>query len=113
VSKPPLPRGSQWVGQMDAAAKDRALMKWAGHRARDYQLAALFKVEARLANQRRKLRLMEQNKDRLIPTSGPGRRRAKAHRAQGLCLTPVGGRRCPREAVAGSVHCDSHQPETP
>jgi len=79
-----------------------------GRRRRDRKLAELFKAEARLSNQRRKLRLMQQNADRLIPTSGPGRRRAKAHRNQGLCLQPFGDGRCPRQAAPGSALCNVH-----
>jgi len=70
--------------------------------------AALFKVEARLANHRRTLRLLQQNADRLIPTSGPGRRRAKAHRNAGLCMSPLGLGRCPRPAETGEYFCDAH-----
>lgn len=91
--------------------KDKAFMRHAGHRYRDYRLAELLKAEGRLSNQRRHLRLLQQNVDRLIPTSGPERRRAKAHRQQGLCLGPGPGLsgRCQREAVAGYL-CDAHQP---
>jgi hypothetical protein len=88
--------------------KDR-LLKWSGRRYRDYRLAELLRAEGRLANQRRKLRLMQQNQDRLIPTSGAGRRRAKAHRNAGLCLNPgPDGRRCQRPAIEHDL-CDVHQ----
>ena len=96
---------------MTPTQKDRDLMRWAGHRYRDYKLAAMFKVEARLVNQRRKLRLMEQNEDRLIPTSGAERRRRNAHRNAGMCLLKVGPKICHRTAVDGSLFCDAHQPE--
>lgn len=47
----------------------------------------------------------------LVPRSGPGRRRAKAHRNAGLCLHPGGGRElCRKPAVADGV-CEWHQPE--
>jgi hypothetical protein len=78
------------------------------HRYRDRKLAAMLKVEARLANQRRQLRLMEQNQDRLIPTSGPGRRRAKAHRNRGLCLASAPYGYCQRPAETGAPFCDAH-----
>ena len=96
--------------QVTPSEKDRALMKWSGRRYRDYRLAELLKGEGRLANQRRKLRLMEQNKDRLIPTSGPERRRAKAHRNAGLCLGPGPTGRCQRPAIEHDL-CDAHQPQ--
>ena len=91
--------------------KDKTWMRLSGHRYRDHKLAELLKAEGRVANQRRKLRLLQQNVDRLIPTSGPERRRAKAHRQQGLCLGPGPGLsgRCQREAVEGYL-CDAHQP---
>lgn len=80
------------------------------HRYRDYRLAELLKAEGRLANQRRKLRTLEANKDRLIPTSGPQRRRAKAHRNAGLCLGPGPAGRCQRPAIGHDL-CEQHQPE--
>lgn len=96
---------------MTPSAKDRELMKWAGRRYRDYKLAAMFKVEARLVNQRRKLRLMEQNEGRLIPTSGAERRRRKAHRNAGMCMLKVGAKICHRPTLDGTMFCDAHQPE--
>lgn len=89
--------------------KDKAFMRHAGHRYRDYRLAELLKAEGRLANQRRKLRIMELNKDRLIPVGGSERRRAKAHRNAGLCLGPGPTGRCQRPASEGYL-CDAHQP---
>jgi hypothetical protein len=73
------------------------------------KLAAMQKIEARLTNQRRRLALLKQNEDRLIPTSGPGRRRRKAHRNAGLCMLTVA--RCPRPVEPGTLFCDAHQPE--
>lgn len=50
------------------------------------------------------------NLERLIPTSGPGRRRAKAHRNAGLCLHPGGGvGLCPKKVVGHDL-CEDHQP---
>jgi hypothetical protein len=89
--------------------KDR-LLKWAGRRYRDYRLAGLLKAESRLANLKRRHRVMELNQDRLIPTGGAERRRAKAHRNRGLCLAPYGENRCHRDAQQGSYYCDTHQP---
>lgn len=43
-----------------------------------------------------------------IPTSGPGRRRAKAHRNRGLCLEPVGDQRCTGTALYGDDYCAAH-----
>lgn len=46
------------------------------------------------ANLRRGTDLANTNARRDIPTSGPGRRRAKAHRNRGLCLASENGERC-------------------
>lgn len=43
-----------------------------------------------------------------IPTSGPGRRRAKTHRNRGLCLEPVGDTRCTETALHGEDYCAAH-----
>lgn len=50
------------------------------------------------ANMRRVQDLANANARRDIPTSGPGRRRAKAHRNRGFCLAAENGKRCGESA---------------
>lgn len=66
---------------------------------------------ARLHNQRNARERVNRNGVRAIPTSGPGRRRAKRHRQQGLCIALVGvGLLCPDAAATGE-YCDRHAPK--
>lgn len=44
---------------------------------------------------------------RTVPVSGPGRRRAKAHRNCGLCMQAAAGRLC-RAAAAQYERCEAH-----
>lgn len=54
------------------------------------------------------------SKHKAIPTCGPERRRAKAHRQSGLCLGPAdeGTGRC-REAATDRTWCPAHIPPPP
>lgn len=68
--------------------------------------AGMLRAWARTTNTRR----MQDSKARNardIPTSGPERRRAKAHRARGLCLERTPGGRC-AETADGSGRCGRH-----
>ena len=76
--------------------------------AADGEHAAMLRALARTTNVRRMQESRARNA-RDIPTSGPERRRAKLHRARGLCLEHVAGtKRCTHDAVDGTGRCEQH-----
>jgi hypothetical protein len=76
--------------------------------AADGEHADMLRAQSRDANAKRMQESRARNA-RDIPTSGPGRRRAKQHRNRGLCLERVaGGKRCAHDAVDGTGRCARH-----
>ena len=65
------------------------------------------RLRALRANLRRATDLANTNARRDIPTSGPGRRRAKTWRNQGLCLATGDGTRC-TETAEQYGRCPKH-----
>ena len=74
--------------------------------AADGEHAAMLRARARTANVKRMQDSRARNA-RDIPTSGPERRRAKAHRNQGLCLKRTDGGRCTHAAL-NAGRCEQH-----
>jgi hypothetical protein len=76
--------------------------------AADGEHADMLRAWARTTNVRRMQESRARNA-RDIPTSGPGRRRAKQHRNRGLCLERVAGaKRCRRDAADETGRCGRH-----
>lgn len=65
------------------------------------------RLRALRANLRRATSIANTNAHRDIPTTGPGRRRAKAWRNRGLCLATANGTRC-TETAEQYGRCPDH-----
>lgn len=76
--------------------------------AADGEYAGMLRAWARTTNARRLQAGRARNAGRDIPTSGSGRRRAKAHRNRGLCLERGADGRCTYAAVDGTGRCEQH-----
>ena len=66
------------------------------------QFAAQLAVEGQLRKRQRAREHTANQAGRGIPTSGPGRRRAKAHRNAGLCMEHTAEGLCREHAFTGS-----------
>lgn len=80
--------------------------------AADGEHAAMLRAWSRTTNMRRMQDSRARNAGRDIPASGPERRRAKQHRARGLCLERLADGRC-TETADSDGRCGRHTPSQP
>lgn len=95
------------VTRIVLVSQDDAPMPYAA----DGEHAAMLRAWARTTNVRRLQDSQARNAGRDIPTSGAGRRRAKAHRNRGLCLERVADGRC-AAAADSTGRCGQHAKQT-